>query len=218
MQLLLLLTFLLGRGTSENHPPACRQLSRKDRTIAGVVVGAATLEQVQRRLGPARVQSSGEGHQFLQLVCYRSPDVGDDTVLMVGNVNDERRDTRVTSVFLGPVGRSRTDLKVCTKARQISRALRFGTGPSSGTTVEVAAQWLGVTPSQAEAGCHQELAPAGADEASLSEQGTPATCVHSPTDSAIAVDPDHTTFVAVSLLCKGPSVVAFALDWSDFGP
>ena len=99
----------------------------------------------------------------------------------------------------------------------MSASARLGTSPPLGASLASVAGWLGLTAAQVEEGCARKRSPdSPADEPT--ESGIPPTCVHDPTDSQIALDPDHTTFVTISIACERGRSIALALEWSDFGP
>jgi hypothetical protein len=211
-----LLLLLLGQDVSSTAP-ACRQISRRDRTFAGVVLGGMRLENVRRRLGPGTLQTTGDGHGFRQALCYRSTNTDDDTVLVIANENSERHDTRVTSVYLGPLSTARVDPTACRRTSAVSHALGFGTGPRSGAPFESVARWLGVTSSDVERACAPEVRPASpSEDTDVSVAGLPEACTDGLDDRRTETDRDGTTFVGVGLRCEDSLVTAFAMDWSDW--
>ena len=207
-RLSLLALVLYGPQELEHaSPPSCRPLSRDDRTIAGIVVGGMTLEDAARRLGPAKLQRRGHGHEFRQALCYRSAGANDDTVLVFANGNTERNDTVVTSAYLGPASGASVNLGSCVASPRVSRALRFASGPSRGAELGTAARWLGVSRSLIERRCTS--APPDEED---SVAGLPTMCVDAPDEPR----PDGTTLVVVGLHCEGDRVTSLAMAWSDF--
>lgn len=214
---LFLVVQILAWADAPAEAPACRHISRADRTVAGVVLGGMNLEDVRGRLGPAILQTSGEGHGSRQTLCYRSTSPADDTVLVISNENVERHDTRVTSVFLGPLSLARVPPASCRPTSGVSRGLRFGTGPHRGASVESAARWLGVSPLQVERACARDVRPAApTEDPDFSVSGLPDVCADDLDDSRTAHDREGTTYVRVGLRCDGKRVTAFSMDWSDW--
>ncbi len=117
-------------------------LSDRHRTVVGVTVGKHSLDGVMNILGRAAVVKLERAEGRPSVVCFRSGDPSDDTVVMfeAGPLGGFKQ---VTAISVGPSSTFGAIQGSCKASKAISREAANAGGISLGIAVEMVAQSVG---------------------------------------------------------------------------